>query len=101
MLDHFAHLTEEELQLIQRELLQRAAQGYEQCGALREAAACWTDLGDHAQASLLYERSGDLAQAARASFEAQDYEQALSLYQRWEAALLEGNTLARVSALLG
>src|SRR5262249_36911990 len=90
---NFAHLTQEELQHIEQEVLRRAPERFEQCGALREAAECWTDLGDHVQASLLYERSGDLEPAARARFLAQDYEQALTLYQRWEASLAEGNTL--------
>src|SRR5215468_368337 len=94
-------MTEEEEQLIKRELLRRAAEGFEQCGAWREAAECRADLGDLLQASTLYQRSGDLEQAARARLEAQDYGQALTLYQQWEAALLEGNRLLRVRALLG
>lgn len=101
VLKDFAHMTEEELQLIEQELLRRAAHRFEQCGALHDAAECWTALGDHAQASVLYERTGNLELAARARLETQDYEQALTLYQRWDASFSQGNTLTRVPALLG
>jgi dipeptidyl aminopeptidase/acylaminoacyl peptidase len=96
-----AQITEEDLSFIRKELLRRAAQGFEQCGNWRDAAECWADLQELSQASILYERSGDLEQAARIALEAQDYTQALALYQQWQATLSEGNILAQIRALLG
>lgn len=37
-MNDFAQMTEEEQQLIRKEILRRAADRFEQCGALRDAA---------------------------------------------------------------
>lgn len=97
-------ISEEETALLRVELLQQAANGYEQVGFWREAAECWTEQGEPSRAGALYAQGGDVGRAARAWLEAGRYHDALSAYQQWEHQIQgtsRPNLLDWLEALLG
>jgi formylglycine-generating enzyme required for sulfatase activity len=98
---HYPWMTVEEEPWLQAELLQRAAVRFEQVEMWRDAAECWTDLGEQGRAGELYVRSGDTQLAAPALLTAGRYIEAIELYQAWEADLSETDVLNLVKALLG
>ena len=98
---HFPWLTPDDEIWLRGELLRRAALGYEQGEAWRDAAECWAELNRHDRAGELYARAGDLAQAAASYLTAGQYAAALAAYTAWAAQLPAADSVAQVEALLG
>lgn len=86
---------------LRRELLRRAARGFEQAGAAADAADCLRQLGDtHAAATLLL-RLGDWNAAAELLLTQGQHGDALLLFARWQASLSPHDRSGRVRTLLG
>ena len=101
ILKHFPWATPEEQVLLRAEFMRRAALGFEEGKMWRDAAECWSSLGEHARAGELHARISDLGNAAMSQAGAGRYAGALDLYLQWESGLAKGDIVNRLRALLG
>jgi len=101
ILRHFPWATPEEQVLLRAEFMRRAALGFEEAEMWRDAAECWSSLGEHARAGELHARISDLGNAALSQVRAGRYADALGLYLQWESGLAKGDILNQIRALLG